>query len=38
MVTILIAQQIAECLRKQEENVQLQGVWVLHCFTARAAG
>lgn len=28
MVTILIAQQIAECLRKQEENVQLQGVWV----------
>lgn len=29
MVTILIAQQIAECPRKQE-NVQLQGVWVLH--------
>lgn len=28
MVIILIAQQIAECLRKQEENVQLQGVWV----------
>lgn len=29
MVIILIAQQIAECLRKQEENVQLQGVWVV---------
>lgn len=28
MVIILIAQQIVECLRKQEENVQLQGVWV----------
>lgn len=30
MVTILIAQQIAECPRKQEENVQLQGAWVFH--------
>lgn len=28
MVIILIARQIAECLREQEENVQPQGVWV----------
>ena len=28
MVTVLIAQQIAACPRKQEENVQLQGAWV----------
>lgn len=35
VITILIAQQIAECPRKQEENVQLEGVWVFHSVLQR---
>ena len=38
MVIILIAQQIAECLSKQEKNVQLQGVWVFQSGLQRALG
>lgn len=38
MVTVLIAQRTAECPRKQEENVELQGVWVFHSVLVRTGG